>query len=285
MVEECDFLPRITESQGGGLFERDGRLLRLMTTLEVGPWRPLGPDADASEEAVPAVMGQELAMDQLSVLELRFSGADARLAVERLDWFRPRLAEAVYQSLAAYLRERVLGAMMAATPQANRGAAAGPGGHLRLGEPGEPLIVTPGHLLAETAKLRRLLVEVGSWRSGRMWLVVPLEFYTSLAGTELARVLLDGPDMTVDGELPNRLMGFRVFVADTPPFKSGDAAAGLPILAGRRDAFLHSVALIDSEIVDAGDSEILRLKAAHGHEAVRPEALALAYWRLENDGD
>ena len=282
-VMECDFLPRITESHGGGLIEREGSLARLMTELSVGSFQP------DSQGALPASrkasIVRELSIDNLSRLDLEFGDGDLELALERGDWFLPEMREAVYQSFVAYQREWVLTRMLEAAPARNRGNSAGLNGALRLGEKDDPLSVPSGKILAELSKLRRALVEAKSWKSERMWLVVPLEFFTALARTDLAKVVLNGPPMSVDGELPNSIMGFRVYVTGSPPFEGAPGSGGFPILAGNRDAFVYSGALIESEIVSDSGSEFFRLKAAHGGEAVRAEGLAAAWWSMGFDGE
>ena len=284
-VMECDFLPRITESHAGEIRERDGKLFRLMTTLEVGPFKPFAQGSGAPPPSRQPAVISELAINNLTRLDLEFRLEDLSSAFENRDWFYAELKEAVYQSFVSCQREWVLTRMMEAAPPSNKGNSAGPKVSLRLGSPDEPLTVSPGKIMAELSKLRRVLVESESWRAGRMWLVVPLEFYTALAATDLGNVVLSGPTSAVDGELPNTLMGFRVFVTGNPPFDA--AEEGSPILAGHRGAFVYSAGLTETGIVEIPDfeSEILRLTAAHGGEAARPEALALACWKFDLDGD
>jgi hypothetical protein len=266
------------------LTEREGRLVRLMTALSAGPFRPASFESGDKGASPKGALVTELSLDNVSRLDLEFGQGDLSLALDNWGWFESELKEAVYQSFVSYQREWVLREMIREVPPQSRGNSAGLKGSLRLGERGDPLEVPPGKIVAELSKLRRILAESGSWNHAKMFLVVPLDFYTALAQTDLGKAILSAPDMAVDGELPNCLLGFRVFVADCSPFEADIPGEGLPILAGNRSAFIYSSALTESSIIPSPDGEILSLKAAHGCLAARPEGLALARWSFRLDG-
>lgn len=166
------------------------------------------------------------------------------------------------------------------------GKNTGPSRLINLGTDGDPVILTGDKVYTIFTAARRAFVESKRWsdRPNDMYAIItPAMQEAILNSTYFLNRNFAGSDnegILISGEMPGKILGFRIFVTnDLPPASGG----GHRIIFGHRDAFLFYRNVIRSRVVAPTDrfTHEYQALAIFDGKTIWPDALAVAVVRVE----
>ena len=283
-IEERDFLPEICNSEIAERIESCGQLVQILKQPKVSPWERCRVDQPMAPRQV-SISSVCLSICKAIYQSFKFDELTINSACKNWDMFEKAFLESNYESYVAYQRNWVFSRMIARMIPRNQGNQAGNKRNVKLGAAGAPRLVTSKNIAKELASLKQVLSEHLHWVPGEMWLVVPPELATVMAGSDFANASWIGgqQSMAVEGEWEQPVHGFRVFETNHLPSVQDTGRTCYYILAGHRDAFTYASNIIRSRIVPGIDafSVFYQMLAVWGGDALYPDLMALGYWAFD----
>lgn len=281
---KTEFLPQITNTSIDNRLMACNQIVQFTKAPKVSEWHPY----EKNQELVADYVTPDaftLQVCNAAYKALKFDKLDIKRICDRWSQFEETFLKSMYERLAETWRLYVLNAMVLEAHEYNKGRRAGMARNIDLGAPNNPRRVTPESFARELAKLKRTLVEADRWHEGEMFVMLPTALWEIMVDTPYANQAImgscgDNCSLLITGLLPNRILGFNVFVVDCLPqaIENGDLA--YYIIAGHKEAYAFAGDVVEGEIVRPSNYFGIQYQtlAVWGGKAIYPEALAVGYW-------
>ena len=283
-----EFLPHITNTSIDNRVVACNQMVQFTRAPSVGDWKPY----EKNQELVPDYISPEafcLRVCNAAYKSFKFDKLDISRICDRWAPFEEAFLKATYERLAETWRSYVLNAMVLEADPKNKGKRAGCNKQLNLGAANAPIKITAENFARELAKVRRALIDSRRWVENEMFVMIPSALWEVLVDTPYVNQSIIGGNcaggdcsLLVTGLIPNKMLGFNVFVVDCLPqvIDEGTGALSYYIIAGHKEAYGFVGDIIEGEIVRPPRYFGIeyQMLAVWGGKAIYPDALAVAYW-------
>jgi len=226
-----------------------------------------------------------LVIDKAKEFSLKIARVDEKM-MQMWDTFKNSFLKGASRELAKQIDCEILGTVYADVDCRNSGGNAGcVSQSYNLGQPGNPVVVTPGNIIQVLSDLHGTLNEACIPREGR-WIVLPSVFEVALINSPLQNAYVTGMSMSpmLNGKLPTQIMGFDVYISDNVSrvFDAGTGTWAYNILCGTKAGIVFASTLNDTRTIEDANSwdRYFQGLQVFGYDVIQPSALAHLYARV-----